>query len=62
MKALDEARRLYTEIYRIADWPENFRVFDSVGDLVSRTDALFEQGDYEAALRLLKAAARDSVP
>jgi len=59
-KALKEARELYIKIYNLAGWPDKFISFDTVGDIIARTDLLFEKEDYQAALRLLRAAARSS--
>jgi len=58
VKALEETRRLFVKIYKLAGWPDNFIAFDSVGNLISRVDLLFDKEDYPAALRLLRAAAR----
>jgi len=58
-KTIGEIRRLFTQVYKISGWPKNFASFDSVGDLISRVDALLAKEDYAAALRLLKAAARE---
>jgi len=59
VKALEETRRLYAKVYKISGWPNKFASFDSVGDLIRNVDALFSEKDYAAALRLLKAAARE---
>jgi len=59
LKSLEETRRLYAKVYKIAGWPDRFTSFDSVGDLIRNVDALFTESDYAAALRLLKAAARE---
>ena len=58
-KAAEEIRRLFAQVYKISGWPKNFTSFDSVGDLISRVDALLAREDYAAALRLLKAATRE---
>ena len=57
--ALLEIRRLFMKVYKISGWPGKQTSFDALGDMINRVDVLFAAREYSAAIRLLKAAARE---